>query len=100
MEDPNSTNYELISTVINKYRVRSTLSMIYGELYEQIHSLDNRGIEPGNYLMYIDTQYTNDLESYKLVIIKNGTKLNCSIYDILKTSLVKDILIKEVSDNV
>ena len=88
---PDGTGFRLIEKAIEKYRSHSTISMIYSELYEKIHSLDNKEIEPGNYIMYIDRDYGNMSTDYILIIIRNGTKLRCSIYDILKTDLVKDL---------
>ena len=88
---PDSKGFKLISDAVRKYCVHSTAPMIYAELYEKIHSTDNREIEPGNYIMYINQDCSNDTNNYSLVVIKNGTKLNCYIYDILKTSLVEDI---------
>ncbi len=91
MSVPDGNGYRLISKAIEKYRGNSTISMVYSELHETINTDNNVDIEPGNYIMYIDRNYTHDLEEYKLVIIKNGTKYYTSIYDILKTDLVKDL---------
>lgn len=91
MSVPDGTGFRLISKVIEKFRSPSTALMVYAELKESVKSNSNVEIEPGNYLMYIDNEYLHGLESYKLVIVKNGAKYYCSIYDVLKTSLVEDL---------
>ena len=91
MSVPDGAGFRLISKAVERYRGQSTSCMVYAELYEEVNTLDNAHIEPGNYMMYIDREYTHDIESYRLVVIKNGTKHRCSIYDILKTDLVKDL---------
>jgi hypothetical protein len=94
MSVPDGVGFRLISKAIEKYRKNCTSCMVYAELYETVNTVNdttNTSIEPGNYMMYIDRNCIHDLETYELVIIKNGIKHHCSIYDILKTELVKDL---------
>ena len=91
MSVPDAVGFRLIEKAVDKYRGHGTISMVYAELYEAIESNDHKVIDPGNYIMYIDKDYIHESMDYKLIVIKNGTKYYCSIYEILKTSLVEKL---------
>ena len=92
MSVPDGVGFRLIEKAVDKYRGHGTISMVYAELYEAIESDDHKVIDPGNYIMYIDRNYSDhSTTNYKLIVIKNGTKHYCCIYDILKTSLVEKL---------